>query len=304
MPRILFLFLDGVGLGADDPARNPLAAADLPTLSALLAGARPLAATLRTETASALFIPTDAGLGVDGLPQSATGQAALLTGRNIPAEIGGHWGPKPNAAVAQVLRAGSIFHELRSAGRRAALLSGYPQRYFDAIASGRRSYSAIPLAATAAGLDLAGEDDIRAGRALGADFTNAFWRSELGSDVPVYTPREAGQRLAAAAAEYDFALFEHWVTDYVGHRGALSDGIALVEQIDQVLAGVLDRWDLARDLVIITSDHGNLEDLGHRHHTLNRVPTFLIGAGRAAFDDLHDLTGLVPGIRRVLLQTV
>lgn len=301
MPRILFLFLDGVGLGSDDPASNPLAAAELPTLSALLGGARPLAATQRLENGQTLFIPTDAGLGVAGLPQSATGQAALLTGRNVPAEIGGHWGPKPNAAVAEVLRGGSIFHELQAAGRRAALLSGYPQRYFDAIASGRRSYSAIPLAATAAGLTLAGEDDVRAGRALGADFTNAFWRSDLDSDVPVYGPREAGHRLAAAASGYDFALFEHWVTDYVGHRGSLSDGIAVVEQFDQVLAGVLDDWDLASDLVLVTSDHGNLEDLSHRHHTLNRVPTLAIGAGREAFAALNDLTGLVPGIRRVLM---
>ncbi len=301
MTRILFLFLDGVGLGDDDPTRNPLAAAELPTLTALLNGARPLAATPRLSTGHTLFMPTDAVLGVGGPPQSATGQAALLTGRNVPAEIGGHWGPKPNTAVADVLRAGTIFHELQRAGRRSALLSGYPQRYFDAIASGRRSYSAIPLAATAAGLTLAGEADVRAGRALGADFTNAFWRSDLAADVPVYTPREAGQRLAAAASAYDFALFEHWVTDYVGHRGALSDGIAVVEQFDQVLGGVLDAWDLAHDVVIVTSDHGNLEDLSHRHHTLNRVPTLVIGAGRAAFVDLHDLTGLVPGVRRLLL---
>lgn len=301
MTRILFLFLDGVGLGDDDATRNPLAAAELPTLTALLDGARPLAATPRSSTRLALFVPTDATLGVGGPPQSATGQAALLTGRNVPAEIGGHWGPKPNPAVADVLRAGSIFHELQQAGRRSALLSGYPQRYFDAIASGRRSYSAIPLAATAAGLALAGEDDVRAGRALGADFTNAFWRSDLNSDVPVYTPREAGRRLAAAASPYDFALFEHWVTDYVGHRGSLSDGIAVVEQFDQVLGGVLDVWDLAHDVVIVTSDHGNLEDLSHRHHTLNRVPTLVIGAGREAFVDLHDLTGLVPGVRKLLL---
>ncbi len=301
MPRILFLFLDGVGLGADDPQRNPLAAAAIPTLQGRLGGERPLVDTPRIETADALFIPTDAGLGLPGLPQSATGQAAILTGRNIPAEVGGHWGPKPNAAVASLLRAGSIFHDLRGAGRATALLSGYPQPYFDSIASGRRNYSAIPLAATAAGVALADEADIRAGRALGADFTNAFWHSELGADVPVYEPREAGRRLAQAAAGYDFALFEHWITDYVGHRGTLSDGIAVMERFDQVLAGVLDVWDLARDLVIVTSDHGNLEDLGHRHHTLNPVPTLLIGAGREAFTDLADLTGLATGVRRLLL---
>lgn len=300
MTRILFLFLDGVGLGADDPARNPLAAAHLPTLTAALGGTRPLENAPRIETDTALFIPTDATLGVGGLPQSATGQAALLTGRNVSAEIGGHWGPKPNAAVADILRAGSIFHELLAAGKSTAILSGYPQRYFDAIASGRRSYSAIPLAATAAGMGLAGEDAVRGGRALGADFTNDFWRRDLDSDVPVYAPREAGRRLAEAAQEFEFALFEHWITDYVGHRGALSDGVAVMELFDQVLAGVLDAWDLGRDTVIVTSDHGNLEDLSHKHHTLNRVPTLILGADRAAFAGVQDLTGLVPGIRQAL----
>ncbi len=300
MARLLFLFLDGVGLGAEDPATNPLAAADLPSLTAALGGRRPLADAPRLETERASFIPTDATLGVAGLPQSATGQATLLTGRNVSAEIGGHWGPKPNAAVAEILRAGSFFHELRASGKSAALLSGYPQRYFDGIASGKRSYSAIPLAATSAGLTLAGEAEVRSGQALGADFTNAFWRSDLDSDVPVYTAREAGQRLARAAQAYDFALFEHWITDYVGHRGSLSDGIAVMEQFDQVLAGVLDQWDLSRDVVVVTSDHGNLEDLSHRHHTYNRVPTLVFGAERSAFDAVQDLTGLVPAMRRAL----
>jgi hypothetical protein len=38
MPRLLFLFLDGVGLGEEDPARNPLGAARTPSLDRLLQG--------------------------------------------------------------------------------------------------------------------------------------------------------------------------------------------------------------------------------------------------------------------------
>ena len=36
--RLLFLFLDGLGLGTDDPATNPLVRADMPRLRALLGG--------------------------------------------------------------------------------------------------------------------------------------------------------------------------------------------------------------------------------------------------------------------------
>src|SRR3989304_7131152 len=41
--RVLVVFLDGVGLGADDPARNPLAAAERPERTRPLGGARPRA---------------------------------------------------------------------------------------------------------------------------------------------------------------------------------------------------------------------------------------------------------------------
>ncbi len=101
--RILFIFLDGVGLGAADPETNPLARADMPTVEALLSGHKLLAATAPAHTERATLLAIDAGLGVPGLPQSATGQAVLLTGVNVPAAIGEHYGPKPNAAVARFI---------------------------------------------------------------------------------------------------------------------------------------------------------------------------------------------------------
>ncbi|MCC7359883.1 MAG: alkaline phosphatase family protein [Anaerolineales bacterium] len=300
--RILFIFLDGVGLGADDAANNPFATAAMPNLSQLLGRQRPLAATPGGDYGRARFIATDAGLGIAGPPQSASGQAAILTGRNVPQEIGAHWGPKPNAAVAAIVREGSVFSRLTAAGKRAALLNAYPQRYFDAIASGRRSYSAIPLAVTAAGLPLFTADDLDAGRALSADFTGAGWPESRPEGQKPYTPTEAGARLAALAGEYDFAFFEYWLTDYVGHRGTLDEARELLATFDAVLSGLLAAWDDAAGLIVITSDHGNLEALDHRHHTLNRVPTLVIGAERAAFSaGLTNLTHLAPASERYLL---
>ncbi len=301
-PHILFLFLDGVGLGEPDPENNPFVTAEIPTLLRLLGGQRPLADTPRTETARALFVPTDASLRVDGPPQSATGQAAILTGLNVPQLVGGHWGPKPNEAIAQIIQRESLFVKLKARGLNAALLNAYPQRYFDAINSGRRNYSAIPLAVTAAGLPLFTTDDLRAGRALSADFTGEGWRTELKiPDAPVYSLREAGRKLAELAAQWRFSFFEHWPTDLVGHRGALADARRVVERFDAVLGGLLDAWDDEAGLVVITSDHGNLEDLSHTHHTLNLVPTCVVGAARRAFaDGLSDLTHFVPAILRTL----
>jgi hypothetical protein len=303
--NFLFLFLDGVGLGAGDPQTNPFARADMPTLQALLGGQRLLAGSAPYDGERAALLPLDALMGVKGLPQSATGQATLLTGLNVPGELGYHYGPKPNEAVAGSLRSGSLFSRFLQAGRRTALLSAYPPRYFEAILSGRRLYSAVPLAATAAGLPLKTITDLRAGQALAADFTARGWREQLGLDgVPELSPQAAGQRLGVLSQAQDFAFFEYWLSDYAGHRQDMAEAVALLEDFDRVLGGLIETWIDEQGLVLITSDHGNLEDLSTRRHTTNPVPALVIGAPglRKAFAaDLHDLSDVAPAILNFLL---
>ncbi len=302
--RVLFLFLDGVGLGADDPAVNPLAGAAMPHLRALLGGRKLVAEATPLETPRATLRALDACLGVAGLPQSATGQAALLTGRNVPLEVGYHYGPKPNPAVAGYLRNGNLFWAVSQAGRRAGLLNAYPPVYFDAIAAGRRLYSAIPLAATSAGLPLLTAADLVVGRALSADFTGQGWRERLQRpDIPLLTPEQAGRRLAELAMEYDLSFFEYWPSDYVGHHRDWPAALALLAEFDAVLGGLLAAWPDDAGLILITSDHGNLEDLSARGHTTNPVPALVIGAAalRSAFcASLHALTDVAPAIWRAL----
>ncbi|MCX7670721.1 MAG: alkaline phosphatase family protein [Anaerolineae bacterium] len=302
--RILFLFLDGVGLGADDPAINPLAAVPLPHLSALLGGHRLTAAVAPIETARATLLALDACLGVAGTPQSATGQATLLTGRNVPGEIGYHYGPKPNEAVAAYLRNGNLFRTLCAAGRRVTFLNAYPPAYFEAIRSGRRLYSAIPLAVTNAGLPLKTAADLYAGQALAADFTGRGWRERLNlHDAPVLTPTQAGRRMAELAARHDFSFFEYWPSDYAGHHQDWDEARTLLSDLDAVLGGLVAAWDDEAGLILITSDHGNLEDLGTRGHTANPVPALVIGAAparRAFCARLRTLADVAPAILAAL----
>jgi hypothetical protein len=300
--RVLLLFLDGIGLGDDDPATNPFAAAHTPTLDALAGGRRWLRDAPRCDTGRALFIPTDPRLGVPGHPQSATGQAAILTGRNVPAEIGEHYGPRPNPAIRAILNEDNLFKRVVANGGSAALVEAYPPRFHEMIARGKRLPSAIQQAALAAGLRLFTEDDIYSGAGMSADWTGEGWRSELGYvDTPVYGRAEAGAHLAALACQRDFTLFSHWISDVIGHRGPLARGVSLLELFDAVMAGLLDAWDDDGGVIVITSDHGNMEDLSTRHHTDNDVPTVIIGAARhAVADGLRDLTGIAPGVLRVL----
>jgi len=309
--RVLFLFLDGVGLGPDDPNTNPLAQAAMPNLSRLLNGQRLVAGITPLVTDRATVVALDACLGVSGAPQSATGQATLLTGRNVPAEIGYHYGPKPNPTVAAFLRSpngahgGNLFQTLKTGGKQGSLLNAYPETYFTAIESGRRLYSAIPLAMVSAGIALKTTDDLREGYALSADFTGQGWRERLSlADTPLLTPSQAGARLAELAAGYDLAFFEYWLSDYAGHGQDMPAALNLLATFDQVLGGLLDAWDDEAGLILITSDHGNLEDLSVRGHTTNPVPALVIGAPelrRRFVADLRDLTDVTPSILRLLL---
>jgi hypothetical protein len=300
LARVLFLFLDGVGLGPDDPQVNPFAAANLPNFSELLNGRRLVAGSAPWDGDRASLRAVDALLGVDGSPQSATGQAALLTGRNVPALVGEHYGPKPNQAVAEIVRADNLFKQVLQRGGSAALLNGYPPRYFQSIESGHRLYSSIPLAATAAGLELKSVEDMQAGRAMAADFTGAGWAAQPGFPAaPIYSPEQAGHQLALLAQQYDLAWFDYWVSDLVGHRGELADAVALLENLDGVIGGLARAWGDRGDLIVISSDHGNLEDLSRRGHTRNPVPALLIGRQeeRLAFAaHLQDLTSFAPAI--------
>jgi len=298
--HILLLFLDGIGLGDDDPQYNPFVAAHTPTLRALANGYAWTRHTGFQVSARALFIPTDAQLGVLGRPQSGSSQAAILTGRNVPALIGEHYGPKPNAAIRQLLDEDNFFIRLRRQGRRAALLDAYPPDLLARIARGKTLPSSIQQAAIVGGAGLFSLDDLQAGRALTPEWTGEEWRQHLKLDSPLYSPQEAGHKLAELARGHDFAMHSHWMTDYVGHRGDMAAAVRLLERFDGVLAGLLEAWDDAEGLVIVTSDHGNMEHMGQRNHTENLVPTLVIGQARAAFADLRDLTDFVPRMAQLL----
>jgi hypothetical protein len=303
--RVLFIFLDGIGLGENDPETNPFARAKMPSLNNLLEGRSLLkdAAPFHGERATLLGV--DPAVGVSGLPQSATGQAILMTGVNIPAELGYHYGPKPNPEVAAYLKEATLFARLTKEGKRAALLNAYPPRYFHGIDSGKRLYSSIPLAVTNAGLPLFRHDDFFAGRALSADFTGEGWRTMLGFiDSPVLEPAQAGRKLGALAKEYDFALFEYWASDYAGHKQEMENAIRLMETFDGVLGGLTETWD-DDGLILITSDHGNMEDLSTRRHTDADVPALVIG-NKPARDEftrgMKDLTHIAPAIWRTVME--
>ena len=77
----------------------------------------------------------------------------------------------------------------------------------------------------------------------------------------------------------------------------------MLATLDGVLDGLAHAWRDEDSLALVTSDHGNLEDLSTRRHTANPVPLLLLGAeaARREFaEGLHDLTGVAPAIIRMV----
>ena len=97
---------------------------------------------------------------------------------------------------------------------------------------------------------------------------------------------------------YDFSFFSHWLTDMVGHRGSVEDGVRLLTLFDRVMAGALAEWNDDEGLLIVTSDHGNMEDLSHGKHTENAVPTLIVGSRDGADPD-HPLAVAEEYARRI-----
>jgi 2,3-bisphosphoglycerate-independent phosphoglycerate mutase len=262
-PRpILLVFLDGVGIGEDDPDRNPFLRAELPAFTRLAGGTIPTLSNPAPPGERSRVLPLDATMGMEGLPRSGTGQVALLTGRNAARLLGRHFGPWVPVALRPLLHRENLLSGARNAGFSAAFANAYPVRFLDAPS---RRWAGPPTAALAAGLLTRHEASLLAGDAVASELDNEAWRTRLGLlELPRITLREAGHRLARIARGHHLTLFAHYSTDLAGHRQEMAVAVEALEKVDRFLGGVLEA--LPRDhLLVLASDHGNIEDTTAGH---------------------------------------
>lgn len=306
MSRVLFIFIDGIGIGRNNPALNPFVGG--PILGATLPEDwRPPPGGGRPDTLPAPVLPgglpfggrlkaIDASLGFPGLPQSATGQTTLFTGVNGAEVLGHHLYGFPGPRLKSVLLEHSILKRAQAAGARAAFLNAFSPLFFElGEAIWERRMSASSWNNRAAGLPFMNVEDVRAGRALFHDFSMRDPRLR-GLDLPAVEPGEAGRLLAGAAFPYNLSIYEFFLSDLVGHTGDLASSLRLAAELEEFLAGVLRASDLETSHVVVTSDHGNMEDMSVKSHTHNPVPALIWGpeADRliARVDRLEDFAAL------------
>ncbi|MBJ6765752.1 metalloenzyme [Myxococcaceae bacterium JPH2] len=284
--RVAVLFIDGVGIGRKDPAFNPLAHREY-LLSWFQDAPGP------TLPPSGRGVAVDATFGVTGRPQSASNQTAILTGDPAPVLVGSHVLGYPNAALRELMSRRSIVRRLKAAGRSATFANAYPAPYLDLLGIPRRATSAAPermevppaarkvkpsaakLAFAAGDEPLRTLDDALADDGLTHDITGEQARA-YGLHAPERTPEQAAEVFWRIASGADFTFFEHYLADEAGHARDMAAALAALDTFDAFArALVASRPEDAR--VLVCSDHGNVEDLSTRSHTIHPVPVLYFG---------------------------
>lgn len=297
------MFVDGVGAGTPDPEVNPLSRGEFLLSRFADGGGAPLPGGGRAALA-------DATLGVPGRPQSATGQATLLTGENAPRALGRHLLGYPNAPLRALIEARSLFRALAGAGRRAVFANAFPVAYLRAlglVAEGepelplpsrhRVRPSATTVAYAAGGGRFRTWAEAGRGAALTHDLTGER-ANRYGAAIPPRSPEEAAGILLRLASGHDLAVLEFFETDEAGHARSMPAALAVLSRLDRFLRALVGGLG-PEDALVVTSDHGNVEDLRTRNHTLAPVPVLGFGRAAAEVGGVRDLTGVAPLLLRL-----
>lgn len=293
--KILFLFVDGLGLGPENPDANPCAHRELSVLRIFENGGLPE----RLENGGWL-IPADATLGIDGPPQSATGQTTLFTGQNAARVLGAHRKGYPNEPLRDLLRQHSILKAVRERGGASAFLNVYGPLFFRIKEKTRWRLSTTTVANLSAGNPFFTIEDILAARAIYHDFTNTTL-IKRGFEVPPFTPEEAAGIAVGTSESYDLLLYEYFLTDRAGHKQDLETSVNVLRMLDRFVAEVLRLIDLESTLVLLASDHGNIEDVTTDVHTRNHVPVLVWGKQAESLKDtIRTLEDVTPALLRLL----
>ncbi len=288
---VILFFIDGLGIGRRGE-NNPLA---------LVKNIEPLDnfQDEKNEIISGgVLVPTDPRLGIEGRPQSASGQTTILTGINAPKHLGVHKQGFPNQILRDVIAEHSIFLQLKNLKVEPNIfVNAYTPKFFS---EKPRWKSATTCAVEAADNKFRKLPDLFGKKALFHDFTNRHL-IELGFDAPVFLPSEAAEILAELSANHRFTLYEYFITDKIGHAQDFEKAAEYLPPLAEFIRETLQKINLEKTTFILTSDHGNIEDLSVRNHTLNDVPTIIWGRKKhEAANQIKDLSDITPTIINLL----
>ena len=274
--KILFLFIDGVGI-RENAADNPVNPEVCPTLWRLI----------RQHSKK-----VDACLEIEGLPQSATGQATMFTGVNCSKAMGKHCEGFPSPSLRSIIEENNLFLQLKKRGKKIRFADAYLVESSEDLAA-RRFKSVTTVMALTTPETISTIDDLANDVAVMQDITRETIQDRY-PDIPVITPERAAEHLFAVALENDFTLFEFFQTDVSGHSLDYARACIVLRTYDKFLASLVRYTETAGITLVATSDHGNVEAMSERGHTRNPVPFIAFGPKetfiRDRVDSLVDVT--------------
>jgi|SRR5690554_102534 len=287
MHSVLFVFLDGFGMGECEP-QNPLFLHGMPCLEKKI-GSK-IVKNSHVSSSDTLLKGIDPCLGIPGIPQSATGQTSLLTGKNAQAALGYHLPAFPNDQLVSIIETGSIIKKVVDLGFRATFANAYTDNYFERVSkklghSRTSGYSVTTHCVLAAGVPFRSLEDLKNNNAVYWDIKRTYLEKNGYKDIGQIDPFEAGNHLSRIGTENELVLFESFAPDLAGHKGSMEKAAKTLEIIDNFMCGIIESMGKEMDLVVC-SDHGNIEDLSTGAHTENPVPLLVIGPDTAMFKDI------------------
>lgn len=296
MNPVLMIFIDGVGIGEKDFEFNPFFKYGFKVFDNIFKET-PHKGKPYLEKNGMFVFPTDAKLGVEGLPQSGTGQVAIFCGMNAPKFVGKHFGPFPYSTSIPIIAEENIFKAYKELGKSPYFANAYPKVFFDYLKSGKTRLSTTSLSCRLSGIKLNSVTDLRQSKALTAEITNERWNRKLKYQLNIISPKTAARRLLRIAGKNDFTLYEFFHTDHLGHGRIADEFEAIYNNLDRFLFTILSELNKEAITLVICSDHGNFEDLSVKTHTMN--PALTLTAGKNALqlaESIKDLTEIKPSI--------
>jgi len=297
--KIVFFFIDGIGLGEANPNINPFAAFSASFFNKNFG--YPLTREIgRFLSEKICMIPLDASLGVEGLPQSATGQTALFTGINAPRKVGHHVQAFPGPQLTKIIAEYGIIKQVMDAGLKATFANMYSPDYLELVRQRKRRHSVSTLLSLSSGSQLRSIAEMMQGEAVYQDITNEMLPVFGVSNIDPITPMLAAQRLLQISRKHELTLFEYFQTDRIGHKLQWDKAEKIVCTLDAFLTSLQENLP-SETMVIVASDHGNFEDFSIRTHTMNQIPLIVFGHRCKEFcETISELTDITPRILSVL----
>jgi 2,3-bisphosphoglycerate-independent phosphoglycerate mutase len=289
---VILLFIDGVGIGKKDFEYNPFFKYIFKTFTEFFGSVPSLDNPIIKRNDGFIF-PADARMGVEGFPQSGTGQTSIFCGINAPQFVGKHFGPYPYSTLIPIIKEQNIFLEFIRRNKKVFFMNAYPKVFFDYIDSGKSRFSVTTLSSSSSGLKFNSIADVLEGRALTAEITNERWNSKLGYNLPVLKPSVAAKRLLNVASCNDLVVYEYFLTDHLGHGRYEGNTENTLNVLDEFLLTLFTKIDPQKFTILLCSDHGNFEDLSVKTHTLN--PSLTISYGLHAsflYQKINDLSDI------------